>query len=63
MPEPLRFVQTGVEIGDAGAAAGAIAVVRGLSEFEPSSWRVVPASVLAYAIDDRGHAGVALLMP
>lgn len=63
MPEPLRFVQTGVEIGDAGAAAGAIAVVRGLSEFEPSSWRKVPASVLAYAIDDHGRAGVALLMP
>jgi 3-oxoacyl-[acyl-carrier-protein] synthase-1 len=63
MPEPMRLVQTGVEIGDAGAAAGAIAIVRGLSEFEPSAWRTVPATVLAYAIADDGHAGAALLMP
>jgi 3-oxoacyl-[acyl-carrier-protein] synthase-1 len=63
MPEPMRVVQTGVEIGDAGAAAGAIAIVRGLSEFEPSSWRMAPATVLAYAVADDGHAGAALLMP
>jgi 3-oxoacyl-[acyl-carrier-protein] synthase-1 len=63
MPEPLRLVQTGVEIGDAGAAAGAIAIVRGLSEFEPSTWRTVPATVLAYAISDDGHAGATLLRP
>lgn len=63
MPEPLRIVQTGVEIGDAGAAAGAIAIVRGLSEFEPSTWRTVPATVMAYAIADDGHAGATLLRP
>lgn len=53
MPEPLRFMQTGAELGDTGAAAGAVALVRALREFDSSSWRAKPSSVLAFASSER----------
>lgn len=60
MPEPMRLLQTGAEIGDAGAAGGGVALIRALDELQPSQWRPPCASALAYAVSDHGHTGAAL---
>jgi 3-oxoacyl-[acyl-carrier-protein] synthase-1 len=61
MPEPLQAISIGAQIGDAGAAAGAIALIAAFAGLRPAR-SVVPqppryASALVYAESDDGLVG------
>jgi len=63
MPEPFVHIGTGVEVGDAGAAAGGIAIHRALGELAPHWCRGVPGlgNALVYGVSDDGRMGALAL--
>lgn len=65
MPEPLQLVACGVELGDAGSAAGGVALTRGMAELRPPSWSRSRQrrGVLVYGASDRGALGGCALLP
>lgn len=65
MPEPLRIVACGSDLGDAGAAAGGAALARGIAELKSTARSGTPAcsSVLVYAGSDQGALGGCTLLP
>jgi len=65
MPEPLNHKATGNDIGDAGAAAGAVAIHQALSEFKPrpGSTQCALQNALIYDISDQGALGGLALFP
>lgn len=67
MPEPLRMTTMGAELGDAGAAAGAMALVAAIAGLRPSPSRPWAApqhgSALVYGESDDGCVGACLVEP
>ncbi len=64
MPEPFHHRTPGTEIGDAGAAAGGVALHRALGELRPTGRAAAPRrSALVYAVSDEGHIGGLALFP
>ncbi len=63
MPEPLRMETVGADIGDAGAAAGAAALLRAITSMHPPKWSRHRAltSALVYGISDSGAIGACLI--
>lgn len=63
MPEPLRMESVGSEIGDTGAAAGGVALLRAIASFCPPKWSCQPAcaSALVYGSSDSGAIGACLI--
>lgn len=63
MPEPLRMESVGADIGDAGAAAGAVALLRAITSLHPPKWSHHRAltSALVYGISDSGAIGACLI--
>lgn len=58
MPEPFRVQPLGAALGDVGAAAGAISLVRALASLAPEAARLEPRrSGLAYGSSDGGLVG------
>lgn len=63
MPEPLYHRSVGDELGDVGAAAGAVAIMQAIDELHPSPRLHVPAreTALVYAVSDLGDLGGCVL--
>lgn len=64
MPEPLRMESVGADLGDSGAAAGAVALLRAVASFYPPKWshQDALASALVYGVSDSGAMGACLTM-
>ncbi|NVB38657.1 hypothetical protein G6O69_12520 [Pseudenhygromyxa sp. WMMC2535] len=65
MPEPLYHRDVGSELGDVGAAAGAVAIMQAIDELRPPA-RLRPymparERALVYAVSDRGEFGGCIL--
>lgn len=63
MPEPLRMESVGTYLGDSGAAAGAVALLRAVASFYPPKWshQNALASALVYGVADNGALGACLI--
>lgn len=63
MPEPFYHIATHLHVGDAGAAAGAIALSRALAEFHTSPRLTRPRrrTAVVYDVSDNGSMGAAAL--
>ncbi|PRP95829.1 3-oxoacyl-(acyl carrier protein) synthase [Enhygromyxa salina] len=63
MPEPLYHRDVGAELGDVGAAAGAVAILQAMDELNPSPrlYLAPRETALVYAVSDRGDFGGCVL--